>query len=451
MPYYKKLRELRITLDSFVYHYSKREDTEILIVVDKKTNDIKDLLTLVSNYQERLKIRLIDASTVDNGYNPAVLFNLGVQASNGTHIVLTNPECAHSNNILEGFDIEFSKRDNIYLVCNCRNISVDEYTTWENLKFKNVSWYQNPQFKGSSKFYHFCSCLTRENFTKIGGFDENFSKGVCYDDDDFRDSVKDAGIEIIAMEDLEAFHIKHDNSFNLKNHNELVAVNKKYYLQKKSRKNNFKLGIGLPLTDDKLYSYYHDSWVLMDKPDNFVYIRPMFPGRIDDVRNDIVEQALRNGCTHLLMMDTDQTYPPDTIVKLMNNCDKDVVGGMVCKRYPNFDPILMRGSIGKYRYVSSEEIDDSDGLIEVDATGTGCIMFKTDIFFKLEKPWFEMTTTKEGKPVGEDICFCSKLRNAGYKIYVDTTLRVGHLSTVEITYDFYKFWKIKEELKNRRE
>ena len=102
------------------------------------------------------------------------------------------------------------------------------------------------------------------------------------------------------------------------------------------------LGIGLPLTDDKVYVAFLDSWVLLDKP-TFVYLKPQFPAgstnSIAAVRNDIVQQALQNGVTHLLMMDTDQTFPADLIETLLAH-DKPIVAAKVHRRYPPFDPIL---------------------------------------------------------------------------------------------------------------
>ena len=143
-------------------------------------------------------------------------------------------------------------------------------------------------------------------------------------------------------------------------------------------KQDIKLGIGIPLTDDKVHSQFLDSWVLMDRP-NFTYLRPDHRGPIAEVRNRIVMEALDNGCTHLIMMDTDQEYPHDTITKLLAH-DLDAVGALVYRRYPPFDPVMMRrGEHGGFRKLPDEELF-SGKLIEVEATGCGCIMFNTRVF-----------------------------------------------------------------------
>lgn len=220
---------------------------------------------------------------------------------------------------------------------------------------------------------------------------------------------------------------------------------------------SFKLAIGLPLVDAKVPSQFLDSWVTLQKP-AFVYCRPMFPtgfgGDIATVRNDIVEQALVRGCTHLLFMDTDQTYPIDTIEKLISH-DKDIVGAKVHIRYPPFHPTLFKYDKGEddYYMVSDEEWKKRE-LMEVDATGTGCILIKTSVFMDIEYPWFEFTKTKEGKVVGEDISFCRKVKKAGYKIYVDTSINCGHIGTLEVNEGTYFVHKqlglVKESLNQNK-
>lgn len=211
----------------------------------------------------------------------------------------------------------------------------------------------------------------------------------------------------------------------------------------------FKLGIGIPLTDRKVFMLFFLSWVFLDIPRPWTFFYPRFPGHISDVRNDIVAQALNVGCTHLLMMDTDQTFPPDIIHRLLSH-DKDVVAGRVHRRYPPFDPIMYRGELHKYKHVSDEDIF-SKKLIEVDATGCGCVLWKTKVFIDIPRPWFEFTPadphTGNGS-VGEDIGFCWKLKQAGYNIFVDTSLEIEHLALMAINKGTYLIFKKLADMNN---
>jgi len=202
-----------------------------------------------------------------------------------------------------------------------------------------------------------------------------------------------------------------------------------------------KLGIGLPLTDDKVYTQFLDSWIQMETPDRWVYCRPQFKGPIDAVRNHIVEEALDWDCTHLLMLDTDQEHPPDVVMKLLSH-DLPIVGAKVYRRYPPYDPILLRGSIPIFGHVSDEECESGE-LVEVDATGCGALMCKMDVFLNIPRPWFKWEMPKIDDVdvmIGEDFYFCNKAKEAGYKIYVDTSLEVSHLTIMEVNQAAYKLY-----------
>lgn len=197
---------------------------------------------------------------------------------------------------------------------------------------------------------------------------------------------------------------------------------------------NVKLGIGIPLNFPQVPAAFFDSFIIMEKPE-WIYIRSSV-GPVDVMRNQIVESALAAGCTHLLMMDADQIYAADTIPRLMAH-KKDAVGCMVCRRYPPFDPLMLKGDIGRYEMIS----DWTPGeLVEVDATGTGCLLFDMRVFREIPGPWFQFSQTEEGRPIGEDIGFCSVMRKAGFQIYVDTGCPSGHLSHMVVNEQTYRLY-----------
>ena len=193
---------------------------------------------------------------------------------------------------------------------------------------------------------------------------------------------------------------------------------------------NFKLGIGIPASLTHVPIAFFDSFIQMEKP-TFEYIG-MKNGPIDDLRNRIVEQALSTGCSHLLMLDTDQIYPVDTVTKLLAH-KLPVVHGKVVRRYPPFDEILYEGTVGKY----TTKTGYKDGeLLEVDACGTGCVLYDMRIFYKIKPLWYtfepHIVDGKQKGMIGEDIGMCIKLKKAGYKIYVDTSVKIGHLTLFNV-------------------
>ncbi|MBW1813431.1 MAG: hypothetical protein JRJ39_07090, partial [Deltaproteobacteria bacterium] len=80
-----------------------------------------------------------------------------------------------------------------------------------------------------------------------------------------------------------------------------------------------KLAVAIPLTDERIYrefffsfvkviTEYMSSLVKAGKSISLDVLMPDFPCQIDHARNNLVHQALLTGCTHILMMDSDQIY-----------------------------------------------------------------------------------------------------------------------------------------------
>ena len=192
-----------------------------------------------------------------------------------------------------------------------------------------------------------------------------------------------------------------------------------------------KMGIGIPLSWHYVPSDFFDSCLMMHKM-NAEVIRASF-GPIHEMRNTIALRALEMDCTHLIFLDCDMVYPRDTIPKLFSH-DKDIVGALTFKRCPDFNPLAFSGE--HYKMTQIDPIPEE--LFEVTATGTGCLMIKTDVFEDLDYPWFEFDN-HDGHLVGEDINFCYKARKNGFKVYVDPTVHTEHLSQTRVNWNLYKF------------
>lgn len=195
-----------------------------------------------------------------------------------------------------------------------------------------------------------------------------------------------------------------------------------------------RLAIGFPIVDRTVPTPFFLSFAAMEKPSEFTLLAPRvnhgeFVESLVAARNDIARQALDLGCSHLLLMDTDQIYPQDVILKLSQHPGR-IVGAPVHRRYPPFDLILMRGELGRYQHVPDSECY-SGYLVEVDATGTGCLMIDTEVLIDMEPPWFRVME-HEGRPVGEDIYFCSRAKEMGERIFVDTSIEIDHLTTYRV-------------------
>lgn len=147
-------------------------------------------------------------------------------------------------------------------------------------------------------------------------------------------------------------------------------------------------------------------------------------------RNTIIEEAIKQECTHILFIDDDMATPTDTLIRLLAH-DKDIVSGLYLSRsFPHFPvafDMAFENGYNKFIYLEP----DVDGLVEITNCGLGCVLIKTEIFKKLEKPYVRLgEIEKDGWC--DDVGFFNRCRAAGIKLYLDTTVRIGHMSTVTL-------------------
>jgi hypothetical protein len=155
---------------------------------------------------------------------------------------------------------------------------------------------------------------------------------------------------------------------------------------------------------------------------------------VEAARNLLTAAALRiPDLTYLLFIDDDMIFNEDAFERLAAH-DLPIVGGLCHNRRPPYMPILMREYNKGYAFVYDYEREvDSNGLIEVDATGAAFLLVKREVFEKIA------TTGEEPFAIrgpGEDVSFCRRAKELGYPIHVDTTVEIGHVGEVTVTSDF---------------
>lgn len=144
---------------------------------------------------------------------------------------------------------------------------------------------------------------------------------------------------------------------------------------------------------------------------------------IAENRNWLAAQAVKNNCDYLLMIDDDMVFPPETARVLVSR-DKDIIGVVYSVR---------KKDVEIYVLLADPEIPPSETEpYEVLAMGTGIALIKCEVFKKIPQPWFAFETHDNGMvKMGEDYFFCNKAYANKFKIWLDPTLKIGHLGEHE--------------------
>lgn len=235
--YYNR-RELFIrTLDS-ISKTKYNGDFEVIAVDDGSTTEER-LEDLTKDYPF-LKVIYLDPSKKWY-HNSCIPFNIGIRSSKGDKIILQNPECYHYDDILLRTSEELDDKN--YLSFSC--FSLDNYTTNHFEKIFNsnyltslisqnnyaptadgdAGWYNHSKYRPNA--YHFCTAITKKNMNILGGFDERFSLGIAYDDDEFVERVK----RIVKIKFLDNTIVLHQNHYKPHSTSFQNRANKEYLYQ----------------------------------------------------------------------------------------------------------------------------------------------------------------------------------------------------------------------------
>ena len=145
-------------------------------------------------------------------------------------------------------------------------------------------------------------------------------------------------------------------------------------------------------------------------------------------RCDLVDAALRDRADYILWVDSDHTFPPDTLIRLLAH-DVDVVALNFRRRLPPHDVVAYD--------LEGRAMVSGTGLVKASQVGLGLCLMRTSVFKDITPPLFEFRIGKMGIITGEDAVLFGKIRQAGFDIHVDMSLsaQCGHIAEQILTLD----------------
>lgn len=145
-------------------------------------------------------------------------------------------------------------------------------------------------------------------------------------------------------------------------------------------------------------------------------------------RTKILADAFENGCTHLLFLDSDMTFPPDTLNRLLARGLPVVACNYIRKEIPAI-PVSTALDGGPLHTTQ-----DKIGIEQVRHTGFGAMLIDLESIKAIPEPWFPITWHREKRTyIGEDVYFGHLLKTAHIPVFVDHDMskHVGHVGVFE--------------------
>ena len=156
-------------------------------------------------------------------------------------------------------------------------------------------------------------------------------------------------------------------------------------------------------------------------------------------RNNCVNAFLKSGCDKMLFVDSDISFQPEAVIRLLKFDSEIVLTPYPIKGYLNNS----NGLNFTLNFPDDKNIKvDKEGFCEISSGPTGFMMIDKSVFLKMQRSfpekkfvlkhlrenkeeilnnfnYFDTNTSEEGF-VGEDINFCNEWKKIGGKIYADT-------------------------------
>ena len=192
-------------------------------------------------------------------------------------------------------------------------------------------------------------------------------------------------------------------------------------------------------------------------PDTFKSIYNLDPGDhevmfdfvrgydVATARNKIAQEALDLNVDYVLMVDNDVVLPENALLNLLDD-PKDVCLGYyahrdndniyrgrtsVCKLYSDDGIKYFNYPLeSEYTALELEAINGTgEYKLQIHGGGMGCALIKTDVFRKLNYPWYDWVNYADNNRgmLSEDLYFCEGCRRHDIPVYTDTRVGCGHL------------------------
>lgn len=168
--------------------------------------------------------------------------------------------------------------------------------------------------------------------------------------------------------------------------------------------------------------------------------------RVANIKGSILPKSRLNGlkaakafeATHLLFLDSDHTFRPDLLRKLLKSGKDVVAANCVTKCIPG-QPTARAFKEGDPQGTPVYSDPDKTGLQQVWRIGTGVMLLSKKAFMQIPHDAFAMLYKEEADTYqGEDWTMCEALEKAGVPLYIDheVSRSVGHVGMLNFTHDY---------------
>ena len=164
-------------------------------------------------------------------------------------------------------------------------------------------------------------------------------------------------------------------------------------------------------------------------------------------RDLLAAKAVQEGYTHTLWIDADMVFNEDILDDLMF-CEKKMVCGVFHARRPPHSSCIFTSIEPIQRIEDADYAGRANGAaFEIAGCGFGCVYIETEVIAAVRKRFG--TCFLPMQDLGEDLAFCKRVTECGYKMYCEPTAVAGHVGHAIIyPQDEQKWMSVNTRFKN---
>lgn len=141
-------------------------------------------------------------------------------------------------------------------------------------------------------------------------------------------------------------------------------------------------------------------------------------------RDRLAAHAIINNYSHVLWLDADMVFDDELLYDLQF-AHQDFVSGIARSRRPPYSSCLF-SSLSMLTRVEEYPRD----TFQVDGCGFACVLIKTELLKAVKDKYGSCFLPMA--QYGEDLAFCYRATQLGYKIYGEPAARLGHIGSLVI-------------------
>lgn len=157
----------------------------------------RNILT-VKKYLKTYKLEkdvILRPYELERGFNVSKALNIGVRSAMYDNIIITSPEVKPTTDVLS----QLEKLQGKNVICQVTDQAVDG----------NLTVLVSQGYRDKTPAMYFLAMFQKKDIEAINGWDEEFTKGYAYEDDDFGARWVRAGLPFEVHDEIQAMHQYH--------------------------------------------------------------------------------------------------------------------------------------------------------------------------------------------------------------------------------------------------